>query len=158
MACSLSLLNLFLLAEHLVAFPPSFSSHLPFPHSHPSLQSFHNHENLSAHILPDQVFINHPSTRERFDRLLPFLPPYNIRFRRGATPPSGSDLTSADMECQQSESSFISWDFWKYGFGRIQVVPGVHACYGKEDAMLRGWLEFPMADEGHSEMIEWQDE
>lgn len=90
----------------------------------------------------------------------PFLPPYNVRFRRGAQAPRGSDLTAADIECQQSESSFISWDFWKYGFGRVQVVPGVHACYGKEDAMMRGWVEFPNPDEeaGYTEAITWQDE
>ncbi len=122
-----------------------------------------------------QLFINHPATKARFDRLLPFqvfagwngisvlsptpfLPPYSIRFRRGATAPHGSQLTSADLECQQSESSFISWDFWKYGFGRVQVVPGVHACYGKEDAMLRGWVEFPDEGEGSEEAITWEDQ
>jgi hypothetical protein len=39
-------------------------------------------------------------------------------------------------------------------------VPGVHACYGKEDAMMRGWVEFPNPDEeaGYTEAITWQDE
>ncbi len=125
--------------------------------------------------LASQVFINHPATKQRFDRLLPFqvfsgwngiavlsptpfLPPYNLRFRRGAVAPRGSKFSSADRECQQSESSFISWDFWKYGFGRIQVVPGVHACYGKEDAMIRGWVEFPMKEEGYSDVVAWEDQ
>jgi len=68
----------------------------------------------------------------------PFLPPYNVRFRRGAKAPPGSDLTAADVECQAS---------------------GVHACYGKEDAMMRGWVEFPNEDfeNGYSEAIEWSD-
>ena len=90
---------------------------------------------------------------------IPFLPPYNVRFRRGAEAPSGSDLTAADMECQMSESAFISWDFWKYGFGRIQVVPGIHATYGKDDARLRGWVEFPTPDPvlGLDEQISWVD-
>ena len=89
----------------------------------------------------------------------PFLPPYNVRFRRGATAPAGSDLKSSDIECQMSESAFISWDFWKFGFGRVQVVPGVHACYGKEDAKLRGWLEYPEPDPLHGlpEQIAWDD-
>lgn len=45
----------------------------------------------------------------------------------------------------------------QYGFGRILVVPGVHACYGKGDAQLRGWVEFPQPNEGYSEMVTWQD-
>lgn len=79
----------------------------------------------------------------------PFLPPYNVRFRR-ATP-----RTEDFWECQASESSFISWDFWKYGFGRIAVVPGVHATYGKQDAMLRGWVEWPSEEDQHDENIRW---
>ena len=127
-----------------------------------------------ADVVFSQVFINHPSTKERFDRLLPFqvfagwngitvlsptpfLPPYNVQFRRGATAPPGSGLSSADVECQQSECGLISWDFWKYGFGRIQVVPGVHATYSKADAMMRGWIEFPLEEEGYTEAITWQD-
>lgn len=47
----------------------------------------------------------------------PFFPPYNVRFRRG-TPKS---LLSMEWECQASESSFISWDFWK-------VSPGFVVC------------------------------
>ena len=124
-----------------------------------------------------QLFINHWSTKRRFDYLLPFqvfagwngvavmnpvpfMPPYNVRFRRGAPAPPHSDLTAADVECQMSESAFISWDFWKFGFGRIQVVPGVHACYGKEDAQMRGWVEFPTPDPeaGMFEEIVWQNE
>ena len=85
----------------------------------------------------------------------PFLPPYNVRFRRGKPK---SMLQMGEMECQWSESAFISWDFWKYGFGRVQVVPGVHACYGKEDAMMRGWVEWPQPTRELGEDIWWEDE
>jgi alpha-1,3-mannosyltransferase len=95
----------------------------------------------------------------------PFYPPYNVRFRRGKPTGLPSDYSTNEIlkdeyECQASESSFISWDFWKYGFGRIAVVPGVHACYGKDDARMRGWVEWPEPDalSGFSERIEWEDE
>jgi hypothetical protein len=45
---------------------------------------------------------------------------------------------------------------YQYGFGRILTVPGVHACYGKGDAQLRGWVEFP-APTTLDEMVTWQD-
>ncbi|WWD20893.1 hypothetical protein CI109_105371 [Kwoniella shandongensis] len=116
--------------------------------------------------LPQKLFPSSPYTLERYKRMLPFqvfagwngitvlsptpfLPPYNVRFRRGK--PRTDDF----WECQASESSFISWDFWKYGFGRIAVIPGVHATYGKEDAMLRGWVEWPQEEPGYSELISW---
>jgi hypothetical protein len=94
----------------------------------------------------------------------PFLPPYNVRFRRGAPtnlPPDAPHNAplGSDVECQASESAFISWDFWKYGFWRIMVVPGVHATYGKDDARIRGWLEFPDPEEPNwPEQVEWDDE
>ena len=73
-----------------------------------------------------QLFINHPNSRLRHEQNLPiqvfagwngiavmnpkpFFPPYNVRFRRGAP----KSLLSMEWECQASESSFISWDFWK---------------------------------------------
>lgn len=95
----------------------------------------------------------------------PFYPPYNVRFRRGK--PTGlpenapsSALLSDEYECQASESSFISWDFWKYGFSRVQVVPGIHATYGKDDARMRGWVEWPMEERkmGYVEKVDWQSE
>ena len=123
------------------------------------------------------MFPSSPSTRKRFEHMLPFqvfagwngiavmapepfLPPYNVRFRRGAgAPDDGSGRTAADVECQASESSFISWDFWKYGFGRILVVPGVHVCYGKEDAQTRGWVEWPETKnpDNLDEYVSWND-
>lgn len=93
----------------------------------------------------------------------PFYPPYNVRFRRAQSTGRSPDMDHRiilppEIECQQSESSFISWDFWKYGFGRVMVVPGIHACYGKDDARVRGWVEFPNPDEWHSELVVWDDE
>ncbi|KAK4689662.1 alpha-1,3-mannosyltransferase, partial [Tremellales sp. Uapishka_1] len=119
--------------------------------------------------LPQKAFPSSPSTRVRFEQMLPFqvfagwngmavlnplpfLPPYNVRFRRG------KPQTETEFECQASESTFISWDFWKFGFSRILVVPGVHAAYGKGDAMVRGWVEWPRPEPGFSEIVEWQDE
>ncbi|WWC92529.1 uncharacterized protein L201_007488 [Kwoniella dendrophila CBS 6074] len=119
--------------------------------------------------LPQKLFPSSPPTLSRYNQMLPFqvfagwngitvlnpqpfYAPYNVRFRRG------KPRTEKFWECQASESSFISWDFWKYGFSRIQVVPGVHATYGKEDAMLRGWVEWPNPGNGLSEDIDWQDE
>nr|XP_019050892.1 hypothetical protein I302_01335 [Kwoniella bestiolae CBS 10118]OCF29822.1 hypothetical protein I302_01335 [Kwoniella bestiolae CBS 10118] len=121
--------------------------------------------------LPQKLFPSSPQTLKRYERMLPFqvfagwngitvlnpqpfYPPYNVRFRRA------KPRTEQFWECQASESSFISWDFWKYGFGRVQVIPGVHATYGKEDAMLRGWVEWPTPGPGNGarEEIDWIDE
>ncbi len=46
----------------------------------------------------------------------PFLPPRDVRFRR-------SDLEKE--ECAASECTLVCGDFWKEGFGKIQVVPSV---------------------------------
>ncbi|WVR08784.1 hypothetical protein IAU60_005842 [Kwoniella sp. DSM 27419] len=118
--------------------------------------------------LPQKLFPSSPQTLRRYNRMLPFqvfagwngitvlnpkpfLAPYNVRFRRG------QPRTDEFWECQASESSFISWDFWKFGFGKVQVVPGVHATYGKEDAMLRGWVEWPTPSDGLVEQISWDE-
>lgn len=45
----------------------------------------------------------------------PFLE-HGIRFRRSDT---------AKDECAASECSLIASDFWKVGFGRVQIVPAV---------------------------------
>ncbi|WWC64987.1 uncharacterized protein I303_107601 [Kwoniella dejecticola CBS 10117] len=119
--------------------------------------------------LPQKLFPSSPGTLRRYEKMLPFqvfagwngitvlnpqpfMAPYNVRFRRG------QPRTDKFWECQASESSFISWDFWKYGFGRIQVIPGVHATYGKEDAMVRGWVEWPTPSGGMKEDIDWVDQ
>ena len=46
----------------------------------------------------------------------PFLPPNNVRFRRG-------DVESG--ECSASECGLVATDFWRAGFGRVQVVPSI---------------------------------
>lgn len=46
----------------------------------------------------------------------PFLPPHNVRFRR-------SDVEKG--ECAASECGLVCSDYWKEGFGRVQVVPSV---------------------------------
>ena len=46
----------------------------------------------------------------------PFLPPHNVRFRRG-------DVGRG--ECTASECGLVSQDFWKAGMGRVQIVPTV---------------------------------
>jgi len=46
----------------------------------------------------------------------PFLPPHNLRFRRGK---------AEEGECSGSECSLICQDYWSEGFGRVLVVPSV---------------------------------
>lgn len=55
----------------------------------------------------------------------PFLPPFNVRFRR-------SNLKLD--ECAASECTLIASDFWKYGWGRVQVVPSVQLAYSHKVA------------------------
>ncbi|KAL7420912.1 hypothetical protein Q5752_004866 [Cryptotrichosporon argae] len=124
--------------------------------------------------LPQKLFPSHPPTKARHMHNLPyqvfscwngiavmaptpFLPPYNVRFRRGT--PRRPDQAPGEEECQASESQFIAWDFWKYGFGRVQTVPGVHLTYGKDDARVRGWVELPEPSEEDKleERIDWSD-
>lgn len=56
----------------------------------------------------------------------PFRPPYNVRFRRS--------FVSRD-ECAASECSLLASDFWKYGHGRVQVVPAVQLAYSRGVAL-----------------------
>ncbi|KAL1409081.1 hypothetical protein Q8F55_005905 [Vanrija albida] len=56
----------------------------------------------------------------------PFLPPFNVRFRRG---------NPAKGECAASECTLIAADFWKYNWGRVQVVPSVQVAYGRKAAV-----------------------
>ena len=46
----------------------------------------------------------------------PFTKPYNVRFRRG---------DRQKGECAASECSLVCSDYWKSGWGRVQVVPSV---------------------------------
>lgn len=50
----------------------------------------------------------------------PFLPPHNVRFRRG---------NAENGECAASECGLIATDFWKAGYGRVQVVPSVQVSH-----------------------------
>ncbi|GMK56330.1 hypothetical protein CspeluHIS016_0301700 [Cutaneotrichosporon spelunceum] len=119
---------------------------------------------------PVKFFVSSPRTLERFERKLPFqvfsgwngmlvinptpfAPPYNVRFRRGT--PRHPDQREGEEECQSSESMFLSWDFWRYGFGRVLTVPGVHLTYGKGDTHSRGWVELPSPDASHKEEVSW---
>lgn len=82
----------------------------------------------SSSLFPDS-----PSTKAAFDNLepfpvfstwngmavlspTPFTKPFNTRFRR-------SDRKKG--ECAASECTLICSDFWKAGWGRVQVVPSV---------------------------------
>lgn len=73
----------------------------------------------------------------------PFLPPYNVRFRR-----SRRDVD----ECAASECTLICSDFWKHGFGKIQVVPSVQLAYERDVAIQ---TEYRMQQERHT--LGWQD-
>lgn len=73
----------------------------------------------------------------------PFLPPYNVRFRRSS---------HADGECAASECTLICSDFWKHGFGKIQVVPSIQLAYERDVAVQ---TEYRMQQERHA--LGWED-
>ncbi|OCF43850.1 alpha-1,3-mannosyltransferase CMT1 [Kwoniella heveanensis CBS 569] len=81
-------------------------------------------KDLYASLKPFQVF----STWNAMAVLdpKPFLPPFNIRFRR-------SDRSQD--ECAASECTLIASDFWKIGFGKVQVVPSVQFAYERDVAL-----------------------
>lgn len=54
----------------------------------------------------------------------PFLYPFKVRFRRGYA-----------GECAASECQIVCTDFWKHGWGRVQVVPSVQLAYDRTTAM-----------------------
>lgn len=81
----------------------------------------------------DNLFPDSPESKQRYDNLqpfqvysswnglavldpAPFLPPHNVRFRRG-------DLEQG--ECAASECGLIALDFYKAGYGKVQIVPSV---------------------------------
>lgn len=49
--------------------------------------------------------------------------PHNVRFRRG---------NKDKAECAASECSLVCSDYWKAGWGRIQVVPSVQVRIGNQ--------------------------
>ena len=86
------------------------------------------HWNPSENLFPDS-----PSTLTKYRSLrpfpvyaswnglavlsaTPFLPPHNVRFRRG---------DAGNLECAASECGLIAQDFWKVGMGRVQVIPAI---------------------------------
>jgi alpha-1,3-mannosyltransferase len=69
----------------------------------------------------------------------PFLPPHNVRFRRG---------DAARGECAASECSLIATDFWKAGYGRVQIVPSVQV--GRFPSELQLWRSQQLAYTRHS--------
>ncbi|OWZ53013.1 alpha-1,3-mannosyltransferase CMT1 [Cryptococcus neoformans 125.91] len=87
----------------------------------------------------------------------PFLPPHNVRFRRG-------DVEKG--ECAASECTLIATDFWKAGFGKVAVVPSVQLAYerdvakdiiedlGKQKEQL-GWID-GIPPEHLDNEIEWR--
>ncbi|KAK8849725.1 hypothetical protein IAR55_005060 [Kwoniella newhampshirensis] len=119
------------------------------------------------------LFPNSPITKKRYDSLQsfqvysswnamavlapePFLPPHNIRFRRG---------NKDKGECAAAECLLIAADFWKIGRGKVQVVPSVQFAYERDVAQdiiedlsaqkqALGWIDnVPPAHE--ETMMEW---
>lgn len=83
----------------------------------------------------DKFLVSSPSSLEAYEHLrpfqafsswagmavlsaTPFLPPHNLRFRRGR-----------EGECAASECELVCRDLWELGFGRIQVVPSVQVSH-----------------------------
>lgn len=83
-----------------------------------------------------------------------FEEPYNVRFRRGSPERDSTGF----QECQASESSLLPWDMRINGYYKLLVVPGVHCTYGKGDATVRGWLEYPDGDKEKNDNFIWTKE
>lgn len=98
------------------------------------------------------VFADSPASRKAFDSLEPFpvfsswngLAVLDPRPLLGSSSPAFSSNTrgvrfrsaSADAhECAASECALICSDYWKAGFGKVQVVPSVQLAYDRGTAM-----------------------
>ncbi|WVQ78979.1 hypothetical protein IAT38_001071 [Cryptococcus sp. DSM 104549] len=92
---------------------PSF--HL-FEESPPTLASYKN-------LQPFQVFSSWNALAVLSPK--PFMEPHNVRFRRG---------DEGKGECAASECTLVASDFWKLGWGRVAVVPGVQLAYERDVA------------------------
>lgn len=57
----------------------------------------------------------------------PFMRPHGVRFRRG---------DKQRGECSASECSLVCSDYWKAGFGRVQVVPSVQVSLFRTDVLV----------------------
>lgn len=118
-----------------------------FPNSPNSLTAY-------SHLEPFQAFSSWNALAVLSPE--PFLPPHNVRFRRG-------DVKRA--ECAASECTLIASDFWKVGFGKVAVVPSVQLAYerdivkdiiedvGKQKEQL-GWVDAVPPEHLDAE-IEW---
>ncbi|KAJ9115579.1 hypothetical protein QFC20_000904 [Naganishia adeliensis] len=93
-----------------------------FPDSPASLTAF-------QHLEPFQVFCSWNGMVIMDPR--PFLPPHNVRFRR-------SDVEKG--ECAASECGLVCSDYWKEGFGRVQVVPSVQLAYERDVAIQTEYM------------------
>ncbi|WWC95421.1 hypothetical protein V866_002284 [Kwoniella sp. B9012] len=88
------------------------------------------------------LFYNSPNSKTKYNKLQPFqvysswnalailspepfLPPYNVRFRRG---------DKEKGECAASECTLVASDYWKVGFGKVMVVPSVQLAYERDVA------------------------
>ncbi len=91
----------------------------------------------------DDLFPDSPVAKASFEQLVPFqafaswngiavlqaapfLPPHDVRFRR-----SNTTLN----ECASSECLLVCSDFWKLGFGKVQIVPSVQVAYERDVAV-----------------------
>ncbi|ORY34702.1 cryptococcal mannosyltransferase 1-domain-containing protein [Naematelia encephala] len=91
----------------------------------------------------DNLFETHQPSRDAYSQLRPFqvyaswngmailapepfLPPHNVRFRRGV---------EEIGECAASECGLLAQDYWKVGYGRVLVVPSVQLGYERDVAL-----------------------
>ncbi|WVW86879.1 hypothetical protein I302_108934 [Kwoniella bestiolae CBS 10118] len=120
-----------------------------FPNSPPSRSKYQN-------LSPFQVFSSWNALAILSPE--PFLPPYNVRFRRGDT---------AKGECAASECTLIAGDYWRAGFGRVMVVPSVQLAYERDVASdtiselskqktRLGWVD-GVPPKKYDEKIDWID-
>lgn len=56
----------------------------------------------------------------------PFLEPFNVRYRKGRID---------EGECPMAECNQLATDFWKHGWGRVQIIPSVQVAYDREASL-----------------------
>ncbi|RXK37967.1 hypothetical protein M231_04753 [Tremella mesenterica] len=90
----------------------------------PSSDLFHNTTSKSAYqtLQPFPVF----SSWNGLVAMSPIPLLQGVRFRRG---------DKEKEECAASECTLIACDYWKFGWGRVQVVPSVQLAYEKKVAL-----------------------
>ncbi|KIW94622.1 uncharacterized protein Z519_04598 [Cladophialophora bantiana CBS 173.52] len=85
------------------------------------------------------LFRNDPKTKTRFEAKLPFqvYSCWNGGAVFTAKPLLRENITfraSRPGECQMGEPTLLCKDFWKYGYGRIAVVPSVNVGYNDDES------------------------